>query len=165
MGDPMWDNKTQTDKLQLIRLDPTIPSPPYSEGEYYTTLARNISLEVKKRKKISLECKLPTISSKSLISITFNSSYMDDMKTANIKRKQFYKKTKLEAMTSKDLLPTAKHTTCTLALFDSETMVGFQDVPDDLPPKCPEERMKDLEISSEDIPDEKIIKLFFKKVK
>jgi len=152
--DPMWDNQTQTEQLQLIKLDPTIPSPPYSEGEYYTTLERNISLE----------CKLPTISSKSFISITFNSSYMADMKTANIKRKRFCNITNGVEETCDGPVPSAKFTTCTIAIFDSETMVGFQDIPDNFPPKCPEERMKDLEVSSEDILDKKIIKLFFKKV-
>ena len=30
-----------------IRLDPIEPSRPYSEGEYYTTLNRNVSIQVK----------------------------------------------------------------------------------------------------------------------
>ena len=30
-----------------IKFDPVTPTPPYSEGEYYTTERRNLSLEVR----------------------------------------------------------------------------------------------------------------------
>ena len=30
-----------------IKFDPVRPTPPYSEGEYYTTERRNLSLEVR----------------------------------------------------------------------------------------------------------------------
>ena len=37
-----------------IKFDPVTPTPPYSEGEYYTTERRNLSLEVRRR--LELDC-------------------------------------------------------------------------------------------------------------
>ena len=54
---------------------------------------------------------------------------------------------------------------CTLGLWDPDTMLVYQDIPDFMPPPCDDQRMSGVEIMTEDSAQDNKIKLAFKKVK
>lgn len=61
-------------------------------------------------------------------------------------------------------LPPASYEACTLALYEGETMEEVLDIPDHLPPLCPEERLDNLEIRANKTSTEPIIQLIIQKV-
>ena len=61
-------------------------------------------------------------------------------------------------------LPPVSYEACTLALYEGETMEEILDIPDHLPPLCPEERLDNLEIRANKTSTEPIIQLIIQKV-
>jgi len=158
----VWDQiddfvETTIEELRKIRLDPIEPSRPYSEGEYYTTLNRNVSIQ----------CKLPNLPAQSLIALTYNSSYMADMKTANTKRRKFCKNRNNEVVDNCEVeVPSEGYEACTITVLDPfSTLIEVQEIPLHLPPKCEQSRLDNLEINTNEMSSkEKILNLLIKKV-
>merc|ERR1719471_391692 len=114
------------DGVEKFKFGPLVPTPPYSEGEFYTVLDRNVSIE----------CLLPALPSQSLVAITFNTSYMDNMKTANIQRQSVCSSEdgkKLE--TCNQTKESKQYQVCTIAVYDAASL-ELMSPPPNLPSTC-----------------------------
>jgi len=141
-----WD-VTQT--AAQIKLGPDVPSAPFSEGEYYSIEERNVTLE----------CLLPKVPELSYIALTFNTSYVEDMKTAVVRRRPacLTKGRKMgecekggeEGNKVSKSESEQKFEACTIALFDGDTLDRIDQLPSHLPPPCTTQRMTSLIPSAE----------------
>jgi len=141
-----WDVTLTTSQ---IKLGPDVPSAPFSEGEYYSIEERNVTLE----------CLLPKVPELSYIAFTFNSSYVEDMKTAVVRRRQVCvtdegrikecEEGRKEGKKVKTSESEEKIEACTVALFDGDTLDRIDPVPAHLPPACSTQRMASLMSSAE----------------
>lgn len=114
------------DEPSPIKLGPVVASPPYTEGEFY-------SLE---KRDVVVECHVESAPEDSLVILTYNSSYMDNMKT---------------------LLPThrsnetrddaAEQGMCIILLYNATTLNQLQLPMVDMPPACPSEQMAKLNLT------------------
>ena len=70
-----------------IKLGPVVASPPYTEGEFYSVEKRNVAVEViddddgHDDDGDVVQCHIESAPEDSLVILTYNSSYMDNMKT------------------------------------------------------------------------------------
>jgi len=144
-----WD---VMEHVKKIRLGPLVPTAPFSEGEYYSTEDKNVTLE----------CKLPKLPPESYISLTFNSTYVEDMKTAVVRLRPFCKteEGKIQEFCDNDVEKDEEGASgtsetesvppieaCTIAVFDGDTLDRIDPIPEHLPPLCNSQRLSGLQAS------------------
>jgi len=139
-----WD---VAEHIEQISLGPLVSTAPFSEGEFYSTEDKNVTFE----------CLLPKLPPMSYISLTFNSTYVANMKTAVVRRRPFCiteegrVQEKCEIVEEQDEVPTSetdsedKNEACTIAVFAGETMDRIDPIPEHLPTLCSTERISGLQ--------------------
>merc|ERR1719384_1826167 len=109
-----WRELAKQIENNELKFGPVIPTPPYSEGELYTVLERNVSIQ----------CELPaSLPAQAVVALSYNSSYMANMKTANRQTQPNCFTEDGERLKSCPSRPadSQKFTTCTIAVYDVES--------------------------------------------
>jgi len=114
------------DEPSPIKLGPVEATPPYTEGEFYSVEKRNVAVE----------CHIESAPADSLIILTYNSSYMENMKTLV--------PTYRSNETRND---TADQGMCTILLYNATTLTQMQLPMVDMPPACPGDQMAKLNVT------------------
>merc|ERR1712130_1096562 len=119
------------DEPSPIKLGPVVASPPYTEGEFYSVEKRNVAVE----------CHIESAPEDSLVILTYNSSYMDNMKTLI--------PTHRSNDTGNDIA--ADQGMCTILLYNATTLKQLELPMVDMPPACPSEQVNSGKMMSSTI--------------
>lgn len=131
-GSQWWDDLSNPgEETKQILLGPAVATPPYTEGEFYSLPNRNITLQ----------CLLEKPPLDSLISLTYNTSYMDNMQTLVTTLRCEGDDCRREETGG------SPSQACTIAVFDSHNLQRVFPLPPHLPPACQEDRMAQLSVS------------------
>jgi len=107
-------SKFDEDALSKLSLWPEERDIPWLEGEHYITVGQGAIIQ----------CEVPELPEHSLVAVTFTTAYVDNMRSAVVKRRE--KKEEMQYDISADV--------CTIAILDAD--LKEQAVPDGVPAMC-----------------------------